>query len=1029
MDNLKVPLSEIIKATDNFSEKYFKGLGGYGTVYVAELPCFDGIGPVAIKRTNKRRDKETEIRFMAEVDMLIKAKHDNIVSLLGFCDEADEMILICEYASNGSLDKYLGNGSTTSFTWSRRLNICLNIAQGLHHLHNGLPGENTIIHRDIKSDNILLDDKWVAKIADFGLSKLHKGDKKHRTFATNKRVGTMFYADPEYMKRGGKLKKKSDIYSFGVVLFEILCGRLAYDKDFIGMGGLPAIARNCYKDGNLKLLVDPKIKEARENVFTLNGGVNQVSIDKFSKVAYKCLAQSQDDRPTIEYVIKKLKKALYYQENYKDSLHISLDDMKSATKNFSKIIGEGRHWKQYKGEIKHGNKPSTIVAKRWDRNSPEGRYQFFTELKILYENKHENIISLVGYCNEKGEHIIVYQNAPNGSLDKHLINASLTWIRRLKICIDVAKGLEFLHTSVSMMHRDIKSSSILLDGDWKAKISNFELSTPLSDTKPIEHVTDDNAYRSLSYVSKNDQEQGYLTRESDIYSLGVVLKEVLWGRLTDPTDRGSHHVVHNGQEILDGLVLLEGMEEQIDRKSLDTFEDIAGLCLAYRKYRPRVTEVITKLEKALNLQISSMAKMYESPEMKKDLDDVFSKGILLKDDKMISSMTKMYESAEMKKDLDDIFSKGILLKDNKVWLSLGSNGERNELISARNFSYKNCSSLKWRSSQDSRFPRVAEIIDVSNLKIQIKIKTQFLPPSGNQKVHLIFRFWGPRKSQAKRMYVNLKYKMGNETLHTYFATWREDGWMMIELFRSLNHKEDTHFEVQLESMSRGYCGNSSIYIEGIEFQAVENVSHEDSKRLKEVPNVLIENSNMDKEEKEEMMLSAKKVVRTNSYSMGRYLGREKLGEHMYGARMYKSHQIHQDSIKFSGAIEFKRHQLFRIRYKIQRQILSADTKNACYLVFKLSEKCRGLHAPVLVRDFSHTKKREILYFRSPHPTSLHDGDWIPKKRNDGWMEVIIWIFKSSNEIKHDHLFVDLKLTTYEGTMSGLIVRGIEFRPI
>ncbi|XP_035842384.1 uncharacterized protein LOC118488995 [Helianthus annuus] len=279
------------------------------------------------------------------------------------------------------------------------------------------------------------------------------------------------------------------------------------------------------------------------------------------------------------------------------------------------------------------------------------------------------------------------------------------------------------------------------------------------------------------------------------------------------------------------------------------------------------------------------------------------------------------------------------------------------------------------------------------------------------------------------MYVNLKYKMGNETLHTYFATWREDGWMMIELFRSLNHKEDTHFEVQLESMSRGYCGNSSIYIEGIEFQAVENVSHEDSKRLKEVPNVLIENSNMDKEEKEEMMLSAKKVVRTNSYSMGRYLGREKLGEHMYGARMYKSHQIHQDSIKFSGAIEFKRHQLFRIRYKIQRQILSADTKNACYLVFKLSEKCRGLHAPVLVRDFSHTKKREILYFRSPHPTSLHDGDWIPKKRNDGWMEVIIWIFKSSNEIKHDHLFVDLKLTTYEGTMSGLIVRGIEFRPI
>ncbi|KAJ0736016.1 putative phloem protein [Helianthus annuus] len=122
---------------------------------------------------------------------------------------------------------------------------------------------------------------------------------------------------------------------------------------------------------------------------------------------------------------------------------------------------------------------------------------------------------------------------------------------------------------------------------------------------------------------------------------------------------------------------------------------------------------------------------------------------------------------------------------------------------------------------------------ISNLNIQIKIRTQYLSPSVNYKVHLIFRFRGPRKSQAKRMYVNLKYKMGNKSLNAYFATWREDGWMMIELFQFLNHKKDTDFEVLLESFSRCYCGTDSIYIEGIQFQAINNVKHEEIENLTE----------------------------------------------------------------------------------------------------------------------------------------------------------------------------------------------------
>ncbi|KAD5802986.1 hypothetical protein E3N88_14346 [Mikania micrantha] len=117
------------------------------------------------------------------------------------------------------------------------------------------------------------------------------------------------------------------------------------------------------------------------------------------------------------------------------------------------------------------------------------------------------------------------------------------------------------------------------------------------------------------------------------------------------------------------------------------------------------------------------------------------------------------------------------------------------------------------------------------------MKKQFTSPSVKHKVYLIFRVCGRRKSQAKRMYVNLKYKTGNETLHAYFATWREDGWMMIELFQSLNHKEDADFEVLLESFSRCYCGSSSIYIEGIEFQAIDNANHEETKGFKEVQKI------------------------------------------------------------------------------------------------------------------------------------------------------------------------------------------------
>ncbi|KAF5783873.1 putative protein kinase RLK-Pelle-CrRLK1L-1 family [Helianthus annuus] len=419
------------------------------------------------------------------------------------------------------------------------------------------------------------------------------------------------------------------------------------------------------------------------------------------------------------------------------------------------------------------------------------------------------------------EKIIIYEHACNGSLDKHLDNPSLTWMKRLKICIDAATGLKFLHKGgvdqqeYLMWHRDIRSGSILLDADWNAKISNLEFSSKFYER--AEHL-DDNACTSLGYIDLKYKNGGFLAQPSDIYSLGVILFEMLCGRLAwsegcenHSQSLGPSAVRYYSEEGNLDKMIFEGIKEQIIPQSLTTFQMIAIQCLEVDwEERPAIDQIIIQLQKALEFQ-----EDYEIWEPKLPID--------YKEIIQVSKNPQIYKQIT-KKGLYDTFSKGILLQDGKVWLSLGSNGERNELISAKRFSYKDHLLRKWRYIPDSRFPKVAKMLNISNLNIQIKIRTQFLSPSVNYKVHLIFRFSGPRKSEAKRMYVNLKYKMGNENLHAYFATWREDGWMMIELFQFLNHKKDTDFEVLLESFSRCYCGSDSIYVEGILFQAIDNAS-------------------------------------------------------------------------------------------------------------------------------------------------------------------------------------------------------------
>ncbi|PWA60509.1 serine/threonine-protein kinase, active site protein [Artemisia annua] len=623
MDHLRIPLSDIESATNNFSTNRI-GSGGYGTVYKAELDIFDDTissvpdrknkadfpkkrKTVAVKRLEKKHGEVAG--FFTEIEMLTNCKHPNIVSLLGFCEEGPERILVYEHVSNGSLSDYFEKiNNRKRLSWAERLKICLDIAQGLDYLHSNTEEKPMIIHRDIKGDNILLDNNWVAKIADFGLSRLRPANQKANTINTGTIAGTEVYLDPEYMKTG-RLKKESDIYSFGVVLFEVVSGKLAYDKSYSikNEKGLLSIVQKCFSEGTLKKVIDPKLKEASEDILILDDRLDQKSLDTFLDIAYQCLAHTQDRRPTMKVIINELEKALNYQENRKDGFHISLKDITSATKNFNDdtCIGEGRYWKQYEGQIPLANILTTVIVKRWDKESHQAHHQFLTELKVVSENKHENIVALVGLCNESGERIIVYEHATNRSLDKHLDNVNLTWPKRIKICMGIATGLKFLHEDAEMIHRDIKSSSILLDSDWEPKICNFELSSKTQERLKVEHATD-HAYGSLGYLDPLHEEKGYLDKDSDVYSLGVVLMEILCGRLAwgegceDHSESLGPLAKRRYEEgKLDELVF-EGIKEQIFPPSFTIFASIAARCLD--NWNTEVSKVVIRLEKALELQ-------------------------------------------------------------------------------------------------------------------------------------------------------------------------------------------------------------------------------------------------------------------------------------------------------------------------------------------------------------------------------------------------------------------------------------------
>ncbi|OVA02696.1 Protein kinase domain [Macleaya cordata] len=299
--------SELAAATNGFSLENKIGSGSFGIVYRGKLP--DG-REVAIKRgetgSKTKRFQEKESAFESELAFLSRLHHKHLVSLVGFCEENDERLLVYEYMKNGALYDHIHSKNNTEKSssvlnsWKMRIKVLLDAARGIEYLHNyAVP---PIIHRDIKSSNILLDANWVARVSDFGLSLM--GPQFEGEYMSAKAAGTVGYMDPEYYGLN-VLTAKSDVYGLGVVLLELLTGRKAIfkdDEDGEGPTSVVDFAVPKIRDGELGRVLDVRIGPPDVN--------EAEAVELVANMAVHCVNLEGKERPSMTDIVANLERAL-----------------------------------------------------------------------------------------------------------------------------------------------------------------------------------------------------------------------------------------------------------------------------------------------------------------------------------------------------------------------------------------------------------------------------------------------------------------------------------------------------------------------------------------------------------------------------------------------------------------------------------------------------------------------------------------------------------------------------------------------
>ncbi|KAJ0488409.1 putative protein kinase RLK-Pelle-CrRLK1L-1 family [Helianthus annuus] len=644
-------LSEIQVATKNFGESLVIGRGGFGKVYKGNVTYGTTLMTAAIKRLDSTSNQGA-LEFWAEVKMLSNLRHCHLVSLIGYCNDGQEMILVYEYMPHGTLEDHL-HKRVTSLTWMRRLQICIGAARGLDYLHTGTGIKHGVIHRDVKPSNILLDDSWAAKISDFGLSKIGPINQPC-TYVNTVVKGTFGYLDPDYFSMG-RLTRKSDVFAFGVILFEVLCGRKAIDKSLDEeQWGLVRWVQDSIEEGRLKQIVDSNIR----------GRISPKCLKEFAQLAERCLHSHPKHRPTMAQVVVGLEYILALQEKANSALkpagrtifgkkipvfvftssgensdgsislkslryhldtilgenHIfrrfDFDTIQVATENFSEAnrVFQLRFNSMYKGRLQNGQ--DIAIAESFSNRFIENHMR---EASILVKCEHENLVKMLGYCFEGTKVFFIYEFATNASLH-HLLHdpmcIQLEWNKLYRIILGVARGLVYLHkhAPIPIIHGNVRPGNILLDESFDPKLSDLRFATAVNETDCV-HV---NAVSgTLGYGAPEHLIYGVLSTKADVYSLGVLILDTMTG-----LDQRSYAFRSTEYPSLLEYVQRNWLEGtlsntidprmDVDSNSITRFLEIGLLCVQQDSAdRPTMEEVVAMLlgSSSLTLPVSKMRAM------------------------------------------------------------------------------------------------------------------------------------------------------------------------------------------------------------------------------------------------------------------------------------------------------------------------------------------------------------------------------------------------------------------------------------
>ncbi|PWA73098.1 receptor-like tyrosine-protein kinase kin-15 [Artemisia annua] len=602
--HLKIPLENIVQLN-------FIGENGFEQRFKGHLLWSGQLIDIIARRLNKEWDGVEQL-FWTEISMLSSLKHKNLVSFVGFCDE--KIIIYRDETARGALIQYLSD--PVLLTWVRRLEVSVGVAHALSYIHYDESRDFSVIHRQIHSAAVLFNDDWEPKLSCFFERSMKiEASRRHHSFHTNIPIHVEGYGDPTYIETKS-VNHKSDMYSFGIVLFELLCGRKAVINEDQDNKYLAAVAVTHYREKRLDEIID----------WDIWNQMDSQSLNIFAETAYDYLNEERSQRPNIDEIVTRLEKALELQLEHQNAimsspskefahLGVPLENILSATNNFAQqnFIGQNIIEQRYIGQLLWSGELIEIDVRRLNKDLENGEQQFWMEVSMLSSLKHKNVVSLVGFCDENDEKIIIIRREMKGSLSRYLSDPMvLTWVRRLEISVGIAHALSYIHydepRDFSVIHRHLCSACVLLNDEWEPKLSDFVCSMMIKASQRHHSFHTNKVKYVIGYGDPTYIETKSVNQKSDIYSFGIVLFELLCGRKSIIDSDSNKYlaplaVTHYKEKRLDEVIDWE-LWNQIDSQSLNMFAEIAYDCLNEDRLEcPNIDEIVTRLEKVLELQL------------------------------------------------------------------------------------------------------------------------------------------------------------------------------------------------------------------------------------------------------------------------------------------------------------------------------------------------------------------------------------------------------------------------------------------